>query len=70
MYTYELNHNGEHLGMLVTTLEAEDVEKLYKEFLQSDADDYSIEDFCDWLQENDHDKEAYRHFLDYVIYIP
>ena len=63
--TFELRHKEKSLGILVTTMDADDTKYLLKEFLRENTPD--IENFVDWLVNVGYDRGAYRIFIDDVI---
>ena len=70
MNRFEMHKDADFLGTIETQLKSEQVEKLFKEYLQTNEEEfneYGLDDFLDWLVRNDHDTEANRFFVDEVL---
>lgn len=69
MNKFQLYSDANEMGILETQLSSSKIQKLYEEFKNDiniiHSDD--IEEFIEWLVENNHDTEANRFFVDETI---
>ena len=70
MNYFEMHKDADFLGTIITQLKSEQVEKLFKEYLETNSEQFNedgLDDFLDWLVTNGHDTEANRFFVDDII---
>jgi|LSQX01.2.fsa_nt_gb hypothetical protein len=65
----QINFNEIELGTIATQLESDEIETLYKEFINDENYDESIDDFVEWLDKTGNDNTAYRFLIDDIINI-
>ena len=65
----QINFNEIELGTIATQLNSDEIETLYKEFINDENYDESIDDFVEWLDKTGNDNTAYRFLIDDIINI-
>ena len=65
----QINFNEIELGTIATQLESDEIETLYKEFINDENYDESIDNFVEWLDKTGNDNTAYRFLIDDIINI-
>lgn len=65
----QINFDEIELGIIATQLEPDEIETLYKEFINDENYDESIDDFAEWLNKTGNDNTSYRFLIDDIINI-